>query len=115
MHSGGWWRYIAYDESKGKAKIDRTLLRRVFAYARPHLFSVGVVLLSIVAVSLLELIPPLLYRDLIDNVLPDKNFRRLNLVALGMLAIPLLTGLINVVQRYFSARAGEGIIYDLRQ
>ncbi|MCB0071224.1 MAG: ABC transporter ATP-binding protein [Caldilineaceae bacterium] len=115
MHSGGWWRYIAYDESKGKAKIDRTLLRRVFAYARPHLFSVGVVLLSIVAVSLLELIPPLLYRDLIDNVLPDKNFRRLNLVALGMLAIPLLTGLINVVQRYFSARAVQGIIYDLRQ
>lgn len=115
MHSGGWWRYIAYDESKGKAKIDRALLRRVFTYARPHLFSVSVVLLTIVAVSLLELIPPLLYRDLIDNVLPEKDFRRLNLVAVGMLAIPVLTGLINVVQRYFSARAGEGIIYDLRQ
>src|SRR5690606_32821782 len=38
-----------------------------------------------------------------------------NLLAIGMLGIPLISGLIHVAQRYFSARAGEGIIYDLRQ
>lgn len=115
MHSRGWWRYISYDESKGQAQITRSLLWRIFGYARPHLRSMTVVLVTIVSISLLELIPPLLYRDLIDNVLPERNVARLNWLALGMLGIPIATGLISVVQRYFSAKAGEGIIYDLRQ
>ncbi len=114
-HGTGWFRYISYDESKGKATVDRSLLRRVGGYARPHIGSVLVVLVTILSISLLELIPPLLYRDLIDNVLPNGDVRRLNLLALAMLAIPLMTGAISVVQRYFSAMAGEGIIFDLRQ
>ena len=40
--------------------------------------------------------------------------RRLNLLALGMIAVPLANGLIGVAQRYASARVGEGIIFDLR-
>jgi ATP-binding cassette subfamily B protein len=71
--------------------------------------------MTMVVISLLELIPPLLYRDLIDNVLPSRDFARLNLLALGMIGLPLLSGLIGVAQRYFSARVGEGIIFDLRQ
>jgi ATP-binding cassette subfamily B protein len=39
----------------------------------------------------------------------------LNWLALGMVGIPIASGLIGVLQRYFSARAGEGIIHDLRQ
>ncbi len=115
MNSRSFWSYIAYDPSKGKPQVDRKLLRRIFTYARPHAKSVAIVLATIVAISLLELIPPLLYRDLIDNVLPNRNVTRLNWLALGMVGIPLLSGLINMVQRTFSARAGEGIIFDLRQ
>ena len=115
MFHHSWWSYIAYDQSKGRPQISRQLLRRIFAYARPHAFSVTVVLVTIVAISLLELIPPLLYRDLIDNVLPNRNVTRLNWLALGMIGIPVLSGMITIVQRNYSARAGEGIIYDLRQ
>ena len=115
MWHSGWWGYLSYDENKHKLRLDRQLLRRVFAYARPHPRSVTIVLVTIVFISLLDLVPPLLYRDLIDNVLPNRNFGRLNLLAVGMLGIPILSGAISVVQRYFSARAGEGIIHDLRQ
>ena len=108
MHGHGWWSYIAYDPSKGKPQVSRQLLRRVFTYAKPHLFAVTVVLVTIVAISLLELIPPLLYRDLIDNVLPNRDYTRLNWLALGMVGIPILSGLFSVVQRFFSSRAGEG-------
>ena len=114
MYHHSWWSYIAHDESKGKPQVTGALLRRVFAYARPHWGAVGVVLLTIVAISSIELIPPLLYRDLIDNVLPNRDFTRLNWLAAGMLGVPILSGLISVVQRYFSAKAGEGIIFDLR-
>jgi len=115
MHGSGWWTFIRHDESNGRTRLDRQLLRRVFEYARPYWGLVALVLLTITITSLLELIPPLLYRDLIDNVIPNKSFQRLNWLALGMIGIPLLSGLIGVAERYFSARAGEGIIFDLRQ
>ena len=115
MHGGGWWSYLRYDESKGRPRVGRTLLRRVLAYARPYWAYVLLILLAIVITSLLGLIPPLLYRDLIDNVIPQGNLARLNLLAIAMIGIPLINGLIGVGQRYLSARMGEGIIFDLRQ
>lgn len=113
-HRGGWWSYIRADESD-QPEVNRDLLWRVMQYARPYWRSISIVLITIVTISLLELIPPLLYRELIDEVLPNRNVSRLNLLALAMIAIPLASGLISVVQRYFSARVGEGIIFDLRQ
>lgn len=101
------------DES-ANPNIDRKLLARVFAYARPHWRAVTIVLVTIVITSLLELIPPLLYRELIDDVLPNRDWNRLNLLAATMLGIPLLSAGFGIAQRYYSARAGEGIIYDLR-
>ena len=115
IHGSGWWSFLSADGSQGKVQFDRQLLRRVLSYARPYWLLVLIVLVVIVITSLIELIPPLLYRDLIDNVIPTRNFGRLNLLALGMIGIPLLSGLIGVAERYFSARAGEGIIFDLRQ
>ena len=114
-HGGGWWSFISYDESKGRAQVDRGLLRRVWGYARPYFGQIGLVLLAITIISLIELIPPLLYRDLFDNVLPNRDYSRLNWLGLGMLAVPILSNLIGVAERYFSARVGEGIIFDLRQ
>ncbi|MFZ1767597.1 MAG: ABC transporter ATP-binding protein [Caldilinea sp.] len=115
MHSGNWWRYITFEESdKQRPIIDRALLRRVFQYARPYMRAITIVLVMITLTSLLGLLPPLIYRALIDQVLPSGNLRLLNLLAIGLFAVPLLTGLLGVVQRHFSARAGEGIIYDLR-
>jgi len=70
---------------------------------------------TILAITLLGLVPPLLYRDLIDHALPSRDFGRLNLLALGMIAIPLVSGVVGVFQRYLSSSIGEGIIYDLRR
>lgn len=115
MHGGGWWSYISHDPSQGRPKVDRKLLRRVLAYARPYWWMVLLILVAIVAISLIELLPPLILRQLIDVTLPTKNLSQLNLLALALLAIPVLSGLIDVGQRYLSARVGEGIIFDLRQ
>jgi ATP-binding cassette subfamily B protein len=115
MHRGGWWSLISADESKGKAKIDRILINRISTYARPYWGYIVIVLIAIILISLIELIPPLIFRTLIDNVIPEKDFRQLTLLAITMIAIPITSGLIGIVERYFSAKAGEGIIFDLRQ
>ncbi len=115
MHGGSWWRYIYSDEEEQKSKVTRSSLRRVADFARPYLRYILLMLLAIVGSSLLALIPPLLYRDLIDHALPNKDFSRLNLLALGLIGIPLVDGLIGVGQRWISARVGEGVIADLRK
>ncbi len=114
VHGSGWWTYIRYDEKQDKPSVSGALLRRVAAYARPYLRLIAIMLATIVGINLLTLIPPLLFRDLIDNALPSGDVGRLNLLALGMIGIPLLSGLIGVYQRFVSARIGEGIIFDLR-
>jgi ATP-binding cassette subfamily B protein len=115
MHGTGWWAYIRYDEERDRPAINRALLRRIAIYARPYWGQVALTIALIILTSLLSLIPPLLYRDLLDNALPNRDAARLNWLALGIIAVPILVGLIGVAQRYFSARIGEGIIYDLRR
>jgi ATP-binding cassette subfamily B protein len=114
-HSGNWWSYIRYDEEQDRPDVSRDLLRRVWAYARRYWHGIVVILVTIVGISLLSLVPPLLIRDLIDHALPDRDVSRLNWLALGMVAVPLVNGLLGVAQRYMSARIGEGIIFDLRR
>jgi ATP-binding cassette subfamily B protein len=114
MHNGNWWSYIRYDEKQDKPVVSRALLARVASYARPYMGKIVLMLLSIIAIDLFTLIPPLLVRDLIDHTLPTRDFSRLNLLAAGMIVIPILSGLAGVVQRYISSLIGEGIIFDLR-
>jgi ATP-binding cassette subfamily B protein len=115
LHGGGWWSYIRYDEKKDRPQVSRDLLLRVIRTARPYWRQALAMLALILLISLLGLIPPLLIRDLIDQALPARDVARLNLLALGMVAVPLLSGLLGVGQRYLSARIGEGLIANLRQ
>ena len=115
FHGGGWWSCIRYDEEQDKPEVSRVLLRRVAAYARPYWGQAALMVGLIVLTSLLNLVPPLLYCDLLDNTLPNGDTTRLNLLALGVIGIPVVVGLIGVAQRYFGSNIGEGIIYDLRR
>jgi len=94
--------------------VDRTLLLRVLRYARPYKALLAAVLATIVVITLVSLLPPLLMRDLIDRAIPDEDLGRVTLLGLAMVAVPLVNGVIGVVQRWASAKAGEGIIFDLR-
>src|SRR3990170_1171167 len=108
MFEHGWFSYIRYDEKRDRPSVSRDLLRRVAGYARPYTGRIVLMLGTIIGISLLTLVPPLLYRDLIDNALPNRDFNRLNLLAIAMIGIPLLNGLIGVLQRFLSASVGEG-------
>ncbi|MBK5097859.1 MAG: ABC transporter ATP-binding protein, partial [Gemmatimonadetes bacterium] len=61
---------MTYDEEQAPPEIDRALLRRVIAYAKPYRGLLILVLGTVVIDSLLGLIPPLLMRSLIDTAIP---------------------------------------------
>ncbi|MFA9404225.1 MAG: ABC transporter ATP-binding protein [Anaerolineales bacterium] len=113
-HGGGWRSFIRYDEEQDQPKVDRDLLGRVATYARPYWKWVAATLLTMIVISILSIIPPLLIRDLIDHAIPEGDIARITQLALAMIAIPLLNGLFGVIQRYANALVGESIIFDLR-
>jgi ATP-binding cassette subfamily B protein len=115
MHGSSWGAFMRHDESKSAPQIDRALVRRVLGYARPYKGQVVVVLITIVVISLFSLLPPLLMRALIDTAIPAGDLRMVTLLGLGMVAVPLINGVVGVIQRRSTAKMGEGIIYDLRR
>jgi ATP-binding cassette subfamily B protein len=115
MMNGGWWSYIHYDEQSSRPAINRSVLWRVAGYARPYRGHIALMLLTILVITGLSLVPPLLMRALIDDALPNHDFSKLNLLAVGMVLVPLANGLVGVLQRYVSSQVGEGIIHDLRR
>lgn len=114
MHRS-WGAYLQADEKQPTPKIDRVLLRRVLSYATGYRFEVVVVLITIVVISLLSLLPPLLMRGLIDTAIPDGDLTLVTWLGLLMIAVPLINGVVGVAQRRASAAMGEGIIFDLRR
>ncbi len=66
-------------------------------------------------ISALSVVPPILIRYLVDDAIPDKNLGLLSWLGAGMIAVPLVNAVLGTLQRWLSARAGEGVIYDLRR
>ncbi len=111
-HGGGWFAY--FRDPGERTHVTWSLLRRVLGYARPYRGSIILMLITILLTTGLGLLTPLIFRDLIDRTLPNREIGRLNLLALGLIVIPLASGAIGVMQRKLSATVGEGVIYDLR-
>ena len=108
------WRYAYPDEDDKKAKITWPLVRRVLGYARPRRVSILLALILILTSTLIGLIPPLIFRRLIDVTLPSGNVEGLNILALLLIFVPLLTRGLGIIIRRLNASVGEGVIYDLR-
>lgn len=102
----------------GDAKFDWDVVRRVLRFARPYRTMLLGYLGVIVAVALVQLAPPLVFRQIIDQAIPqgvndgDRGLLHL-LAALAVLAA-VASAALAIVDRWLSARIGEGVIYDLR-
>lgn len=109
---GGWFMYMRSGDEK--PKVTRELLLRVLAYARGYWWHIAGMLVTILLTTGLSLLTPLIFRNMIDVVLPAKDVNRLILLSVALLLIPAAEGGINVIQRRLNATVGEGVIYDLR-
>jgi ATP-binding cassette subfamily B protein len=111
-HGGGWFSYLRSGDEK--PKVTRELLLRVLSYAREYWWHIAGMLVTILLTTGLSLLTPLIFRNMIDVVIPAKDTNRLILLGVALLLIPAVNGVINVFQRRLNATVGEGVIYDLR-
>jgi len=114
MHGHGSW-FGSYMRSESKPpKVTRELLMRVLTYARPYRWQIIWMLVMILIGTGLSLLIPLVFRRMIDVVIPSGDLTGLAWLSLALLLIPALSALVGVVQRQLNAQIGEGVIYDLR-
>ncbi|GJQ34917.1 MAG: ABC transporter permease [Anaerolineaceae bacterium] len=112
MHGYGW--FMAMRQGDEKPKVTRELLLRVLNYAKPYWGHIAGMLVTILLSTGISLLTPLIFRNMIDVVLPAKDTQRLIWLGLALLFIPALNGAISVVQRRLNSTVGEGVIFDLR-
>ncbi|MBU3701483.1 MAG: ABC transporter ATP-binding protein [Acidimicrobiia bacterium] len=96
------------------AKVGRSTIRRVLSFARPYRTAIVVFILVIVLQACLALVPPLLFRQILDVAIPESNRGLLHVMAAVVIVSAVGAALLAFVERYFSSRIGEGLIYDLR-
>ena len=107
-------RGFRHDEAMRNRHMNRATMRRVLTFMRRYRALLIGYFIAVVLDSVIVAIPPLLLRSLIDKAIPEHNRSLVALLAGAALAIALADAGLSLFQRWYSARVGEGIIYDLR-
>jgi ATP-binding cassette subfamily B protein len=102
------------DDSVTKQKLKPGTVKRIARYARPYRREL-VFFLTLSALDAgIVVANPLLLRKIIDDGIVPRDAKLVVWLAVGVAALALLDALLSLAQRWYSARIGEGLIYDLR-
>ena len=88
--------------------------RRVRAFAHPYRSMVAGFVATVVLSSVLGVVPPLLFREIIDGAIADGDRRRITVLGGLVVVAALAHALLSFLERWWSAIIGEGVIFDLR-
>ena len=107
-------RTMTADPSVKNQKLKPGTIKRIFSFAQPYRLYLTIFLITVVIDAFLIVATPLLLRQLIDDGVIPKNGELITRLAfiVGLLAVA--DAIMSIIGRWFSARIGEGLIYDLR-
>jgi ATP-binding cassette subfamily B protein len=83
-------------------------------FARPYSSSIIGFLVSILVSAAIALVPPLLFRNIVDTAIPAGDKHRIVILTIILVVVAMGDAILSIVQRWYSSRIGEGLIYDLR-
>ena len=116
MHST-WmsFRSLTADQSVKNQKLKPGTIGRITRFAIPYKISLIFFMFTVVIDAFLIIASPLLLRKLIDDGVIPKDFELVTSLAVLVGIIAILDAVFSMIGRWFSARIGEGLIYDLRK
>jgi ATP-binding cassette subfamily B protein len=101
------------DVVKGK-RLERDLLKRILGLARPYRGQLVGFVIAVVLAAIVSALPPLILRALLDTAIPEKDRTLVTALAAAAVFLALFNMAFGLIQRYYSARIGEGLIFDMR-
>ncbi|WP_300612436.1 ABC transporter ATP-binding protein [Trebonia sp.] len=102
------------DPTVTKQKLKPGTVRRIARYARPYRLKLALFLFATALDAAITVVNPLLLRELIDRGIIARDEGVVIVVALTVAGVSVFDALLGVIERWFSSRIGEGLIYDLR-
>jgi ATP-binding cassette subfamily B protein len=102
------------DPSVKSQKLKPGTIKRIISYGKPYKNQISIFLLTVVIEALLVVTTPLLLRQLIDKGVIPKDAGLVTKLALLVGLLAVVDAAFNIFGRWYSARIGEGLIYDLR-
>ena len=108
------FRSLTQDQSVKDQKLKPGTVKRIASYALPYKRNLLLFLVTVIIDALLVVTTPLLLKRLIDEGVIPGDSNLVTRLALLVGAIAIADALISMIGRWFSARIGEGLIYDLR-
>jgi ATP-binding cassette, subfamily B, bacterial len=102
------------DPTITKQKLKPGTVRRIASYARPYRWYLAIFLLATSVDAVITVVNPLLLRTLIDRGILARNDGIVIGIAIAVAAVAIFDAALGFAIRWFSARIGEGLIYDLR-
>jgi ATP-binding cassette subfamily B protein len=112
----GWaaMRSFRRDQSITQQQLPKGIVRRVAGFARPYRWQLAAFLVLIVVSSVATAANPLLLRGIIDQGIGQHRIGLVVLLAAIVAALAVFGAGLSLLQRWISARVGEGLIYDMR-
>jgi ATP-binding cassette subfamily B protein len=102
------------DESVTKQRLRRGTLRRIARYARPYSWDLVVFLVAAALDAMITVTIPVLLGVVIDRGVVAQRQDIVLWVAAAVAGLAVFDAVLNFVQRWYTARVGEGLIFDLR-
>jgi ATP-binding cassette, subfamily B, bacterial len=115
MTSMAAMRSFRRDPSVTARELPKGTVRRILGIARPYRRELTFFLALVIGSSLIGVITPLLAGDIINRIASlDGTAGDIVRIALFIAGLAVLDAAISLCTRWYSARIGEGVIYDLR-
>ena len=114
---GGPWSVMhsfRQDSTVKQQKLKPGTVPRILDFARPYRRFIAFFLVLVVIDAVLVVATPLIFGRIIDDGVSTGNTTLVVQLSLLVAGIAVVSAVIGLVQRYFSSRIGEGLIYDLR-
>ncbi|WP_425394126.1 ABC transporter ATP-binding protein [Actinomadura oligospora] len=116
MPGNGWQVMASFrrDSSVTQKKLAKGTVKRIAGYARPYVRDLVLFLALNALGAVIVVANPLLLKGIIDHGIIPRDKGVVVGLALTVAALALLEAVLGLAQRWYSARIGEGLIYDLR-
>src|ERR1035441_2806168 len=115
MSASSWhaMRSFSRDRSVTRQQLKPGTVRRIATYARPYRGTLAAFLLITSVDAVGTVLAPLLLGATVNAIIRRDTSLVLEIAA-GVAALALLDAVLSLAGRWYSARIGEGLIYDLR-
>jgi len=102
------------DPAITKQKLKPGTVKRIMGYAKPYRWLLAAFLFATSVDAVITVVNPLLLRDVIDRGILAKDDTVVVTLAIVVAGVALFDAALGFAIRWFSARVGENLIYDLR-